>query len=187
MRLAAPSLAALCALACAGCASTLQDQPIPHNVLESVVAAPFPVYWLGGSFHGLAITEATHDPGGAFMLGYGNCIEGGQSSCVLRLRVVTSPDNSFLPGGSSPQQHVNIRGAPAVLALGGRTIEIATGGVILDIYAQNAALAAEAAATAVPINAPGAPAASLPARLPDTGFSEAPLPSQIPSPVHALG
>ena len=56
--------AVLCALALGACGNTLQDQPIPHNALESLLLAPYPVYWLGGSFHGLQITEASHDPSG---------------------------------------------------------------------------------------------------------------------------
>jgi len=186
VRLAALPFAALCALACGGCGNTLQDQPIPHNVLESLIVAPYPVYWLGGSFRGLEVTEASHDPGGAYTVQYGDCLEGGQSSCVPPLRVVTSPDNSFLPGGSGARRAVRLRGAPAVLAQGGRTIEIATAGVVVDIYAKDPALATAAARTAVPINQAAAPEAPLPARLPDTGFAATPLPSQVPPPLRPV-
>ena len=99
--------------------------------------APYPVYWLGGSFEGLQITEAARDPGGASSIQYGDCLEGGQGVCVPPLRVVTSPDNSFLPGGSAPRATAEIRGVTAVVALGGRVIEIPTGRVVVDIYARN--------------------------------------------------
>jgi hypothetical protein len=174
------------ALALTACGDTLQDQPIPHNTLESLLVAPYPVYWLGGSFEGLKITEASHDPGGAFTVQYGDCKVGGQGTCVPSLRVVTSPDNSFLPGGSAPQQRTDVRGAAAVAARSGQTIEIPTGGVVVGIYALTARLADAAAATVVPINAVGSPGALLPPRLPDTGFAETPLPSQMPSPLRAL-
>ncbi|HYM55170.1 MAG TPA: hypothetical protein VES97_07385 [Solirubrobacteraceae bacterium] len=186
MRLAAPLLAAVCAAALAGCGDTLQDQPIPHNLLENLIGAPDPVYWLGGSFQGLAVTEATHDPSGAFSVQYGDCLEGGQSSCVPPLRVVSTPDNSFLPTGSSSHAAIEVRGVAAVVASGGRAIEIPTGGVVVDIYARDPRLADAAAQTIVPINGVGSPQAPLPARLPDTGFGEAPLPSQIPSPLRAI-
>ena len=176
----------LCSLALGACGNTLQDQPIPHNTLESLLVAPYPVYWLGGSFRGLAITEAARDPSGAFSIQYGDCLQGGQNTCVTALRVTTSPDNSFLPGGSAPQRTARIRGVEAVVARAGRTIEIATAGVVVDIYAVNARLAGEAAATIVPINAIGAPGESLPARAPDTGFAETPLPVQMPSPLRPL-
>jgi len=180
------SLAALCALALTGCGNAVQDKPVPHNILESMLEAPYPVYWLGGSFQGLAITEGTHDPSGAFSIQYGDCLEGGQGRCVPPLRVVTSPDNSFLPGGSTSSRASRIRGVTSVVAVGGRTIEIPTGGVVVDIHANDARLAEAAAQTVVPINADGSPGAPLAAPLPDTGFAETPLPAQTPSPLRAL-
>jgi hypothetical protein len=69
---------------------------------------------------------------------------------------------------------------------GGRTIEIPTAGVVVDIYADDPRLAAAAGQTIVPINGTGAPEGQLPGRLPDTGFAEAPLPSQAPAPLRAL-
>jgi hypothetical protein len=177
---------ALLLVALSACGNTLQDQPIPHNTLEGLIVAPFPVYWVGGAFHHLRISEATHDPSGAFSVQYGDCVQGGQSTCVPPLRIVTSPDNSFVPGGSTPIRRTHIRGAAAVVAQGGETIEIPTAGVVLSVYARNPGLAAEAAATAVPINEPGMPEARLPAALPTTPFAETPLPNQMPSPLRAL-
>lgn len=177
---------ALLAVALTACGDTLQDQPIPHNTLESLLIAPHPVYWLGRSFQGLAITEASHDPGGAFSIQYGDCKIGGQGTCVPPLRIVTSPDNSFLPGGSAPHRITSVRGVTALIARAGQTIEIPTAGVVVGIYALTARLAATAAATIVPINDLGAPGARLPARQPDTGFAATPLPDQMPSPLRAL-
>jgi hypothetical protein len=173
-------------LALGGCGDTLQDQPIAHNTLEKLLVAPYPVYWAGRSFEGLAITEATHDPGGAFSVQYGDCVEGGQSTCVPALRVVTSPDNSFVPGGSTPQRGALVRGIGSLVTQRGRTIEIPTGGVVVSLYADSARLATAAAQTVVPINEPGVPGAPLPARLGDTGFGATPLPSQEASPLRAL-
>ena len=180
------ALAALLAAALGGCASTVQDRPIAHNILESLIVAPYPVYWLGGSFHGWAITEAARDPGGASTIQYGDCREGGQGVCVPPLRVVTSPDNSFLPKGSTPSAMSDIRGVRAVVAQAGRTIEIPTGQVVVDIYAQSPRVAADAAQALVPINAIGSPRSQLPAQLPDSGFAERPLAVQMPSQLHAL-
>jgi len=186
VRLGIRSLAALCALVLAGCGDTLQDQPIPHNTLEGLIVAPYPVYWLGGVFQHMAITDAIRDPSGAFSVQYGDCVEGGQNTCVPPLRVVTSPDNSFLPGGSTPRQTTFIRGVAAVVAQGGDTIEIPTAGVVVSIYANSPPLAANAAATIVPINEAGVPEARLPSPLPDTGFAETPLPVQTPPPLRPL-
>jgi len=178
------ALTTLCAVALCGCANTLQNQPIPHNVLEGMLVAPYSVYWLGGSFHGQAITEVTEDPSGAFRVQYGDCVQGGQSTCIPLIRVVTSPDNSFVPGGEAPQRTLRVRGVLALSAEAGRTIEIPTGGVVVSVHSPDPALAAGAAQTVVPINAPGAPLAALPPRLPDTGFADTPLPAQMPSPLH---
>ena len=185
-RIGGVSLALLCAAALGGCGDTLQVQPIPHNILEGLIVSARPVYWLGATFHGLAVSEALHDPSGSFAVQYGNCLEAGQSSCVPPLRVVTSPDNSFLPGAPYPHRRVSLRGVEAQFANRGRTVSIATGGVVVDIYANTASLAAAAARTVVPINGVGAPEGPLAARQPDTGFGETPLPTQVPSPVRVL-
>jgi hypothetical protein len=188
-RVAGVVLAAIacgCAATLTACGDTLQDKPIPHNTLETLLVAPYPVYWLGRSFRGRAITEVVHDPGGAFTLAYGDCVQGGQGTCVPPVRVVTSPDNSFLPGGSAPQRSATIRGAAAVIAQAGRTIVIPTAVVVVGIYALDRQLASDAAARLVPINRAAALGAPLPAPLPDTGFGAAPLPAQVPSPLRAL-
>jgi len=179
-------LALLCSLALCACGSALLETPIAHNTLESLIVNPFPVYWLGDSFHGLPLTEATHDPSGGFSVQYGACLEGGQGTCVPPLRVVTSADNSFLPGGPQRLRQTLIRGVPAELAQDARTIIIATGPVVVDIYAQNARLADAAARTVVPINEPGTPEGLLSRPEPDTGYGSTPLPSQEPTPLHPV-
>jgi hypothetical protein len=175
----------LCTLSLGACGNTLQDEPISHTTLESMLLAPYPVYWLGGSFQGMSITEASQDPSGAFAVQYGDCAQGGQNTCIPRLRVVTSPDNSFIAVGSQPHRAVRIRGVTGVAAQGDDTIELPTGGVVVGIYADSPDLARAAAETIVPINVVGAPAATLPSPLPDTGFAGQPLPGQTPTPLRA--
>ena len=186
LRLAALAILLLCSFALGACGDTLQDKPISHNTLESLIVSPFPVYWLGGSFHGLAITEASDDPSGGVSFQYGDCLEGGQGTCVAPLRVVTSPDNSFLPGGSAPGHEAQIRGVAALVAEAGRTIVIATGPVVVDIYATDASLARAAARTVAPINQPAALGGQLPARLPDSGYGATPLSTQEPTPLRPV-
>ncbi len=186
-RLTALLLIALCALALSACANTLQDRPIPHNLLEDLIVAPFPVYWLGGSFQRMAVSEVTHDPSGAYSVQYGDCAQGGEGACVRALRVVSSPDNSFLPGGTATKHTGLVRGADAVFAQVGKTIVIPTAGVVVDIYAASPQIALQAARTMVAINAVSVPEAPLPTALPNTGFGETPLPSQVPAPLHPLG
>ena len=184
--LALPAVAIACA-ALAGCGDTLQDKPIPHNQLETMLVAPFPVYWAGGSFKGLQITEVNPDPGGAFTVQYGNCLQGGQGTCTPPLRIVTNPDNGFLPGGQAASRGAVVRGVPARLTEAGRTVTIPTGPVVVNVFAHDARLAREAADTLVAINRPSSPGETLPARLPDTGFGSTPLPSQRPASARPLG
>jgi hypothetical protein len=174
-------------LALGACGDTIQAQPIGHNVLEGLVAAPYPVYWLGARFSGLDITEAVRDPSGSYSVQYGNCVQGGQGSCTPAIRVVTSPDNSFVPGGQTASRTLTIRGVAARSSQQGHTLALATAGVVVDVFAQKAALADAAARTMVPINEVASSRGRLPAGLPDTGFGEQPLPSQLPSPVKPLG
>jgi hypothetical protein len=185
--LALLALPALCTALLSGCGNTLQDKPVPHNILEEMVTAGFPVYWLGDRFRTLSITEATRDPSGAFTVQYGNCLQGGQGICTPPLRVVSSPDNGFVPGGVRPSRDAAVRGVRVQVAEAGRMIAIPTGGVVVDIVAKDAALARAAAETIVAINRPDSPGRALPARQPDTGFGSKPLPPQLPATARPLG
>ncbi len=181
-RTALAAVALVCALGASACGNTLQDRPPAPGILEPLVAQEqFPVYWLGGTFRGLGITHVARNPGGAYEIQYGNCTLGGENVCVTPLEVVTSPDNSFLPGGGAPQRQVPVRGVHGVSARGGRTLVVATGSVVVDIYANSPALARAAAAAVVAIGTPDTPGTPLPKPLPDTGFAERPLPSQQPA------
>lgn len=140
----------------------------------------FPVYWLGGAFHGLAIISVTRDPGGAYTIKYGNCRQGGENVCVTPVEIVTSPDNSFQPGGSAPRQRIVVRGVAGVAMQRGRTIAIPTGKVVVSIFAERPALARAAAQAMATINVLQLSGVRLPRALPDTGFAQKPLVSQQP-------
>ena len=171
-----------CATALASCGNTLQDQPIGPQPLESVlVKSHFPVYWLGLGFHGMQITNVAIDPSEAVTIRYGDCVLGGQYTCVTPISIVTSPDNSFVPGGSAARRSVSLRGVSASSTQGGATLAIPTGSVVVSVYGEQAALATEAAKVMVPLNTTGLPLAPLPAALPDTGFDRVPLSIQVPA------
>jgi hypothetical protein len=172
---------AACALALGSCGDTLQDQPIGPAPLETVlVNSRFPVYWLGLEFRGMRITSVATDPSGAVTIRYGDCVLGGQYTCVTPVSIVSSPDNSFVPGSSAATGSLPVRGATAIVTQGGATLAIPTGGVIVSVYARNPSLAREAAMMMVPVNEVGLPQALLPAPAPDTGFDRLPLPSEVP-------
>jgi hypothetical protein len=168
--------------ALASCANTLQDQPIGPQPLESVlVKSRFPVYWLGLNFRGMQISSVAIDPSEAVTIRYGDCVLGGQYTCVTPVSIVTSPDNSFLPGANVVRPTVSLRGVSASLAQGGSTLAIPTGNVVVSVFGQHPMLAKEAAETMAPLNTTGLPLAPLPAALPDSGFGSAPLSIQVPT------
>jgi hypothetical protein len=171
-----------CVLALASCGNTLQDQPIGPQPLESVlVNSRFPVYWLGLSFHGMQITSVATDPSDAVTIRYGDCVLGGQYTCVTPVSIVTSPDNSFIPGGTTVRPAVSLRGVSASSAQGGSTLAIATGNVVVSVFGEHPTLAREASETMAPLNTTGLPWAPLPATLPDSGFDRMPLSIQVPA------
>jgi hypothetical protein len=174
-------VALLCTGAAAGCGNTLQDQPIARSWLENLeIIRGYPIYWLGGTFERLAITAVEHDPGGAYAIRYGDCTVGGQMTCVTPLLIITSPDNSFVPGGAAPGRDLAVRGIEGRRLQEGRTLVLRTGPVVVDVYAQTPALARAAVETMVPINEPAAPGDPLPAPLPTTPMAREPLAGQTP-------
>jgi hypothetical protein len=175
------ALAMLCALTLGACANTLQDEAVAPSFLEPLaMQTEYPVYWLGGTFRGLGITSVGHDASGAYTIKYGNCTQGGENVCVTPLEIVTSPDNSFRPGGSTAQRTISVRGVASTSAQGGQTIEVSTAGVVVDVYANSVALARAAAEEMVSINAVQLPGTRLPRPLPTTAFADKPLLSQQP-------
>jgi hypothetical protein len=165
-----------------GCGDTLQDQPIGPSPFESVIVkSRFPVYWVGLRFSGMQVTSVSTDPSGAVTIQYGDCLVGGQYTCVTPLEIVTSPDNSFLPGGSAPSRALALRGVKAVSRQHGSAIAVRTGAVVVSVYAHRPRLARAAAQTMTPLNQAVPPGATLPKPSPDTGFDRLPLPGQLPA------
>jgi hypothetical protein len=178
-RCLAAALALLCAGLLAGCGNTLQNEPLSASTLEPLVLAEgFPVFWVGASFHGMPLSVVNADPSGAYEVQYGACATGGPETCISPLAVISSPDNSFLPGAGAATGVTSIRGVRALIAQRGKTIELATGAAVVDIQASSPALALAAAHEMAPVNRLGSPGASLPAALPETGFPEHPTEEQ---------
>ncbi len=179
--LAAAALLTLCGAALGACANTLQNEAVAPSFLEPLaMQSEYPVYWLGGTFRKLPLISVGRDVSGAYTIKYGDCRQGGENVCVTPLEIVTSPDNSFRPGGSTARRTISVRGVASTSAQGGRTIEVSTAGVVVDIYADSVALARAAAQAMVSINAVELPGAPLPRPLPTTTFAQKPLLSQQP-------
>ena len=172
------TLAAIVATAAAvsGCGDTIQDRPLHDTDLLGIVGVrSVPIYWVGRSFEGMAVSSVSRDVGGAYAVAYGDCAIGGQSTCVAPLLLVTTRDNSYVPGQTVARRRIAIRGRRALIAQGGRTIELATGKVVVDVYGQTPALARAAVDSMNAINKPGVPGATLPPALPNTGYDLTPI------------
>ena len=87
----------------------------------------------------------------------------GGGSCLLPLQVTTSVWHLHTNVSLGSQYNLLIRGVPATSYDEGRSIELYTGRVAIDIFSETPARALRAALRLAPINAPGSAAGRLPA------------------------
>ncbi len=165
------ALALLAALALAGCGTT---HPKPIDARELAEAQTFPyfrVYWVGPRFLGYSLSAADGQNGYISSVGdslyYGDCVRGkgllGGGSCVLPLQVTTVIYRLHSNATLGVQRNIVVRGVPATVYDEGRSIELYTGRLAIDIFSDTYAHALAAAQRLLPINAPGSAAGDLPA------------------------
>lgn len=170
-RLLALACACACLLAASGC-STTHPGPISARELAEAQSFPyFPVYWVGPDFRGSRLVTADGLHGYIEKIGdsvyYGDCVSGkglfgGGGSCELPLQVTTVIYRIHSNAPLGPQRNMIIRGVPAVVYDEGRSIEIYSGRVAIDIFSDSYANGIYAAQRLLPINAPGSPTGDLP-------------------------
>jgi hypothetical protein len=167
--LCAALLAAL-AVAVGGCGT---EHPKPIAAVELADAQTFPyyrVYWVGPSFLGSALSAADGQKGYISSVGdsvyYGDCVHGkgllGGGSCILPLQVTTVVYGLHSNSALGRQRNIVVRGVPAAVYDEGRSIELYTGHVAIDIFSNTYARALAAAQLLLPLNAPGAAHGNLP-------------------------
>jgi len=156
-------LAALLALGAAGCATTGRPRPIDAGSLAEAQTFPYyKVYWVGRSFQGSPLAAADGLRGYNAAVGdsvyYGDCVQHkgifGGGSCILPLQLTTVLYRLHSNATLGPQRNVVIRGVPATVYDEGRSIEIYTGRVAIDVFS--------ASERVQPLNAPGASSGNLP-------------------------
>lgn len=162
-------------LACAGAllagCGTGPPPPISSgNLAEAQTFPYFRVYWVGRNFEGNHLAAVDGLKNYLATVGdsvyYGDCVQKkgifGGGSCALPLQVTTGVyklhSNKYL----GPQSNALVRGVPAVLYNGGRTIEIYTGRVAVDVYSDTFEHAWAAAQKLLPVNADGSSSGPLP-------------------------
>ena len=153
------ALAALClALAAAGCgtghpraarrghARRSRDVPLLPRLLGGPTFAGHPLAAADG--------QASYDSGVGDSVYYGDCVQGkgifGGGSCLLPLQVTTVIYGLHSNSTLGPQRNTVIRGVPAVVYDEGRSIELYSGRLAIDIFSDTFAHAHSAALRAAP-------------------------------------
>jgi len=105
----APGAALAVLLAACGGAD---ERPSADDVRAAQRAVPYPVYWAGSSFAGLALTGVTRNGSRVNFL-YGTCKASGDSGCALPLEIQTSSicDRNALLLDVRPRSSSHARGA----------------------------------------------------------------------------
>lgn len=169
-RLSALAAASVLILLAAGC-GTGHPQPISSAELEEAQTFPYyRVYWVGPTFEGEHLSTADGLDGYIEKVGdsvyYGDCVKAkgifGGGSCELPLQVTTVVYRQHYNGPLGPQHNILVRGVPAVVYDEGRSIEVYTGQVSIDVFSDTYAHAIRAAEALLPINAPGSASGDLP-------------------------
>jgi len=157
-------------LALAGC-STGHPGTIARGDLAEAQTFPFfKLYWVGRSFAGrpLAAVDGlkSYIPSIGDTVYYGDCVRSkgifGGGSCQLPLQVTTVIYHLHSNKALGPQRNIVVRGVPATVYDGGRSIEVYSGRVAIDLFSDTYAHAIAAAERLLPVNAPEAPTGPLP-------------------------
>jgi hypothetical protein len=178
----------LAAIALAGC-GTSHPKPILADELAEAQTFPyFRVYWVGPSFLGSALAAADGQKGYSQSIGdsvyYGDCgkrkgLLGGSSSgssCILPLQVTTVVYRLHSNSALGRQRNIVVRGVPATVYDEGRSIELYSGRVAIDVFSNSYVHALAAAQRLLPINAPGTVDGDLPPPVYCPGLSGAQSP-----------
>jgi hypothetical protein len=169
------------ALASSGC-GTGHPRAIATSELAEVQTFPYyRVYWVGPRFGGHALAATDGLRGYIERIGdsvyYGDCVQSkgifGGGSCLLPLQVTTVVYRLHSNASLGPQRNAIVRGVPAVVYDEGRTIELYTGRLAIDVFSDTFAHALRATGELLPVNAPGSSSGPLPAPVYCPGLSGA--------------
>jgi hypothetical protein len=164
-------LALLCTAAISSGCATGHPRPIVAQELAEAETFPYyRVYWVGPSFQGQPLAAADGQKGYINSVGdsvyYGDCVKGkgifGGGTCQLPLQVTTVIYRLHSNSTLGPQRNTVVRGVPATVYDEGRSIEIYSGRVAIDIFSDTFAHAIAAAGELLPLNASGSASGNLP-------------------------
>ncbi len=180
-RVALAASLACVAIAVGGCGTS---HPGPISATELAEAQTFPyfrTYWVGPRFDGEPLAAADGLDGYINRLGdsvyYGDCVKSkgifGSGSCLLPLQVTTVLYRLHSNASLGSQRNTLVRGVPATIYDEGRSIELYTGRVAVDVFSDTFPRALRAARELRPMNAPGSASGPLPAPIYCPGLSGA--------------
>jgi hypothetical protein len=162
----------IAALAAAGCGTTRAPGPIGASELAEAQTFPYyRLYWAGPIFQGEPLVAADGRKSYNISVGdsvyYGDCarghgVFGGGGSCQLPLQVTTVIYRLHSNSALGPQRNMLIRGVPATVYDEGRSIELYSGRVAIDIFSDAFSRARAAAMQLRPLNAAGSATGPLP-------------------------
>jgi hypothetical protein len=181
------------ALAAGGCA---RSHPRPIAAVELAEAKTFPyyrLYWVGPTFDGHPLAAADGLRGYLNTVGdsvyYGDCVRSkgifGGGSCLLPLQVTTVVYRLHSNATLGPQRNMLVRGVPATVYDEGRSIELYSGRVAIDIFSDTLSHALQAAGELRPLNAPGSASGKLPPPVYCPGLS-GPMDAQLTRAMESL-
>jgi len=164
-------VAALALTLLAGGCSTTAPRPLTGVALAEEEAFPyFPVYWAGPRFGQWPLAAADGTRSYLANIGdsvyYGNCVTGkgllAGGNCLTPLQVTTVIYGIHSNSTLGPQENRLLRGVPATIYDEGRSIELYTGRVAIDVFSDQLSHALAAVQMLYPINAPGSASQNLP-------------------------
>lgn len=182
---ARPTAAALCLVALAfaailsGCGTGHPSAIEPSELAEAETFPYFRVYWAGPSFRGSKLVAADGQKGYIASVGdsvyYGDCVKGkgifGGGTCILPLQVTSVIYRLHSNTTLGKQRNIVVRGVPATVYDGGRSIELYSGRVAIDVFSDTFVHAYAAVQALRPLNAPAATGGDLPAPIYCPGLS----------------
>jgi hypothetical protein len=158
------------ALLAAGCGTGHPRAIAAGELAEAKLFPYYRIYWVGPSFenHPLAAVDGLRSYINTVgdSVYYGDCVQSkgifGGGSCLLPLQVTTVIYRLHSNATLGPQSNIVVRGVPATVYDEGRSIELYTGRVAVDIFSDTYAHALRAANELLPLNAPGSAVGRLP-------------------------
>jgi hypothetical protein len=169
-----PAYLLACLLSCAlasGCATT-HPAPITARELAEAQTFPYyPIYWAGPRFGAYPLAAADGRKSYNSAIGdsvyYGDCVAGkssalGESGCELPLQITTVLYRMASTASLGPHRNALLRGVPAAIYDDGRSIQLYSGRLAINVFSDSLSDALAAIRRLRPLNATGSAIRPLP-------------------------